>query len=230
MKLRLYVTAVAVVALGIAAPRAESTVEVPFGSGITVDGGLDQNEWHGAVVLPVEGGPGRVLLKHDGKDLLVGISGSGRGWSHLAVTRGDEVVILHASAALGQAVFRRGEDGKWNPSNEFDWALRNIGLDEDAEAQRTAYHKAHGWVASTVELRTPNHYEYRVSREVFADGTLSLIYATDADSPIYWPAGLDDDVRSRELVFGNLPPGVSFDPATWSRLTFQPEPEPDPAP
>lgn len=195
--------------------------DIPTGGAITLDGTLDETEWWGAVRQPLEGG-GEVWLRHDGAFLYVGVRGTAEGWSHVYVPHPDTVRVLHASAALGTAIYRP-QGAAWEPVQAFDWAVRAPDLGPEAQAARAAFLGAHGWVASTNRMGTPTDIEFQIDRRLFAadDPRLAVVYASDAEHPHFWPASLADDTRRAELIFGTTPAGLRFEPAQWTTLAFQ---------
>ena len=73
------------------------------------------------------------------------------------------VRILHASAALG-AVTYTPSGAEWTtPETAFVYAMRNTALTAAARAERAAYLKEHGWVASTVPMTQGRTQELQIT-------------------------------------------------------------------
>ena len=83
----------------------------------TLDGTFANGEWSGAYVGQMTGG-GEIRLMHDGGYLYLGV----RRREDLVVTVclyvGDSVTVLHSSAAIGAAVYRRTQNG-WDLTKRF---------------------------------------------------------------------------------------------------------------
>ena len=71
---------------------------------ITLDGRVDSLEWKKATSYPLQHS-GEVKIMSDQNYIYVAVKGGSRGWSHVYAKRGATVRVLHASAALGTAVY-----------------------------------------------------------------------------------------------------------------------------
>jgi len=200
---------------------ANQVVRVPKGNSITLDGKLSAEEWKGALKQELKGG-GEVWLMHDGNQLLVGLRAPAEGWGHLYLTLGKQVHVLHASAALGKAVYQPDEAGLWQPVQSFKWELRDQTQSNDALVTRAAYLEANGWIASTNRMGTPCELEFKVSAR-YRQGRemkLAVMCASDAKQPRFWPRTLSDDSLKETLVYGDTPAGLNFVPAQWAVLEW----------
>src|SRR5687768_2738866 len=72
---------------------------------------------------PLTGG-GEVTLRRDGEYLRVSVTGPRAGLASLCVGDDSRVRILHASAAVGEAVYERDGE-RWTLKSGFDWKLRD---------------------------------------------------------------------------------------------------------
>lgn len=194
-------------------------VEIPKPSkAINIDGVIGEQEWADALRQELTNG-GELFLKGDNSHLYVGLRGLKQGWGHIYVWGADSVYILHASAALGTAIYRKGEAGKWNPVQNYSWSLRGASQSEEA---REEFLRSHLWLANNNSMGSRREIEFKVARAILtADPHIAVLYAADAQSPAYWPATLKDDCLKRELVFGNTPSDLQFDQNLWMRLAFK---------
>ena len=201
---------------GALADNSSQPVQVPKGSPPAVDGKISADEWRDAARQELIGG-GELRLKHDGAHLYVGIRGLKPGWSHVYVTDGDAVHVLHASAALGTAIYRQGASGAWQPIQSFTWAMRGTSHTEEAIA---AFLEANGWYANNNRMGNPTEFEFKITRRFLKGDTprLTVAFAADAKSPQYWPATISDDCLKQELLFGKTPPDLKFNMASWAKL------------
>lgn len=193
-------------------------VDVPrTAKAIAIDGVIDNEEWSDALRQELTGG-GELFLKDDGSHLCVGVRGLREGWAHVYVWGADAVYIFHASAALGTAIYRKGEGENWQAAQSFSWALR--GTEQSAEA-REEFLKSNRWLANNNRMGSRRELEFKIARDRLTDDPhIAVVYASNANSPQYWPATIKDDCLKQELVYGNTPPTLQFDKSQWARLTF----------
>ena len=197
---------------------------VPGGPAITLDGSIDSGEWEGALILELSDSGGSIRLLHDGSYLYAGVKADSGSYPHLAVMSPATVWILHASAALGGVEYRRTDSVRWERRNEFAWELRDTSQSETALAERADYLEKHGWVASTQGMGRPGETEYRIHLELFDNTPLRLAAAmgTGWVPPHFWPAALNDGVRSQDLFLGSAPESLTFDVKGWGSLWLGP--------
>jgi hypothetical protein len=197
------------------AQTAGRTVPVPAGAAI-IDGRLDANEWRNAA--RVEHPAGTVVhLMREGTALFVGIASSRPGFSSLCLATGSDVRVLHASAALGAVTYRRDGETWGSADTVFTYGMRNMALDATAQAERAAYFREHGWVASTVSMNDrAQEVQIDLARFQFPL-SLALGRWLSTDAVEYWPESLDaaDGCASQRLVMGYVPKALRFNPGTW---------------
>lgn len=92
-------------------------------------------------------GGGEVSVAHDGQRLLVTVTGPRAGLASLCVGDHSRVRILHASAAVGEAVYER-EGEQWLRRSEFEWKLRDSRKTPITDADRNRVFAELGWVAN----------------------------------------------------------------------------------
>lgn len=184
---------------------------------ITLDGRVDSLEWKKAKSYPLQHG-GEIKIMSDQRYIYIGIRGETKGWSHVYSKRGTTVKVLHASAALGTAVYEV-QKKSWEATQSFQWELRDTSLSEGVLNNRLEYLKKNGWVA-TLTTMNAKEQEFIISRALF-DSTgmrIAIVRGSVAKSLHYWPATLKDGTLTEQLVYGQPPDSVMFDFTTWSTL------------
>ena len=216
------VLALALTFLGAARTSAQSSVQLPRGGPITIDGRVDDAEWSAA--LRIEHPAGTVVrLMRDEGHLYVGITSERGGFASLCIASGADVHILHASAALGAVTYRKNGDAWSSTDSAFRYGMRNRAVDEAAQRERAAYLAEHGWVASTVSMNDSRSQEFQIALNRFglpmpiAMGRFILPSGSNGET---WPstAGAADGCFEPQLVRGDVPRGLRFDPSKWLRL------------
>lgn len=200
------------------------TIQVPLGSPATIDGFIAPGEWDGALVTELTNG-GELLLMHDGGDLFLGIRARDQGYGSICVVQDNQVSILHASAALGSAIFEK-EDDAWHRTQQFSWCCRSL---EDSP-ERQALFETEGWMASISYMEPPEEMEYQITMGE-EPLTLAVVYqeGRHRDTALWWPETLDDDCLGLVTRPGDLPEQLEFSPKSWVTLvvsteTVQPTP------
>ena len=132
------------------------------------------------------------------------------------INRGDEIAILHSSAALGTAIYQNGEDS-WQQIQNFIWRCRDTSNSESAQAERFEFLLEEDWVAANAGMGTPNELEYQI-KITNQDLRLAVnfIRASNPDDKIPWPPDLGDDCI--KLTPGGLPPDMHFSPELWGMI------------
>ena len=192
----------------------DSTVTVPRGAA-TLDGTLAPGEWPGAYLGRLTG-DGEVLLMYDGGFLYLGV----RRRADLVVTvcldRGDSVAVLHSSAALGTAVYRRGPNG-WDLTRRFIWELRDSTMTAAAQREREAFLQREGWVATNayVGARTDTEFAIAMPSGRLRLAVVPMSVGEGYQETAWWPGRLADGCRVGDLLSGHLPTLLHFAPDTW---------------
>lgn len=205
-------------------PADAKDLTVPMGAAIDLDGKIGEDEWKAALRVPLEGG-GALYLRHDAKYVYVGLRGERQGWAHVYVKRGDEVVVRHASASLGTAIYAKSDGGKWQPKKGFptaggEWALRETALTPEARTLREKFLAREGWVATNNNMGK-TEIELALARNGLGEQpVLAFAYMSDPTKPLLFPPKLADGCTSAELLVGNTPRELAFAPDTWARLRF----------
>jgi formylglycine-generating enzyme required for sulfatase activity len=191
-------------------------VNVSAGPPPALDGVLSQGEWAGAYEDRLSDGS-QLFLMQDGDHLYVAIraNSAGSGVSSLCVDSGDQVSILHSSAALGTAVYTRNGP-TWERTSGFQWRCRSTGSSPAAQAERAAFLAEEGWLANNGRMGVPQEVEYQIA---MPEDTLRLAvaYIGPPDFKVtWWPPGLEDDCRDPVMLQGPIPEEAHFSPETWA--------------
>ena len=192
---------------------------VPQGKPPVIDGTLSPGEWDSAATDTFADGSEVFLTYSDGY-LYLGIRSSTPEMvvGNIFVDRGDEIAILHTSAALGTAIYAQGPES-WEQTQEFVWRCRQTGNGKAAQAERDAFFEEEHWVAANSRTGTPNELEYRIE----ATGATmrlaaNILRSSNPNEKIPWPADLDDDCITPTP--GGLPGELHFSPEKWATVSL----------
>lgn len=192
-------------------------VQVPRGAAVTIDGRVNDAEWTAA--LRIEHPSGTVVrLKQDDSHLYLGFTSTRPGFASLCLAINDDVHVLHASAALGAVTYRPNGSTWQSADTAFGYGMRNIALNDAATAERSAYLREHGWVASTIRMADGTSQEMQITLVRFPlPLSIALGRYLLAGSVESWPATLDatDGCLAERLVTGYVPQGLRFDFGRW---------------
>jgi hypothetical protein len=182
-----------------------------------IDGRLSGGEWDGALEEIFAGGSTLFLAYSEGW-LFIGIrmNPAVPFVVNAHMRRGDEITILHSSAALGTASYREAEAG-WEQVRDFDWRCRDTSDSQPAQAERADFLQDEHWLASIVHRGDPGVMEYQIAW----DGqplqlALTLIRVDQPEIKIPWPVHLQDQAVLRPP--GALPEHLRFTPEGWAWL------------
>ena len=160
---------------------------------------------------------GTVSITREGDALRVAVHGPRAGLASLCLATESEVRILHASAALGEAVYSRSGE-RWVLTSTFEFKLRDARTGPPTAAERDAYFGAMGWVANSSHAGAPKR-EFTI-RLTERTRFLGVTFFTTAEpmEVSHWPAEMSDDCRAAKIAQGYLPETAAFNPASWHRL------------
>ena len=185
-----------------------ATLDVPRSTAPVIDGSIAAEEWKAAKRVELTNG-GHALLQHDGRFLYVAIQGPRTGIASLCTPHGNNVAILHASAALGTAVFKEGR-----VTRDFVWTNR----DTKDTAARDKFLAVEHWFANA----TPRgHVERELQIAIGGRREIPLTiafmsFAPNEDQRIHvWPAALGDACASIDLASGKTAGTLAFDREQW---------------
>lgn len=208
--------------------HAQAPVElrVPHGAPVTMDARLTPSEWENAAVVELSDG-GELRLQHDGRFLYLGLRAGAPGFPSVCVIGSDVVRVLHASAALGRAEYVRDGDA-WAVRAPFAYGLRTRDTTEAARAERAAYLRDNGWLATTMYMGDRTQKEMQIPLAYLRDDDVRVAVAYMRDAPntrgpsAVWPGRLADGCVDATLVKGFAVKRARFAPERWARLTIVP--------
>jgi len=163
-------------------------------------------------------GGGEALVRRSGDRVFVRVRGEKAGFASLCMGDQGRVEILHASAALGTAVYGR-EGSRWRLENGFTFTVRDSPkTGPPTEAEKRAHLEKQGWLANPSHTGAPQRdYEIRLDeRRRF----LGVAFLT-IDQPMtvsYWPPSMDPACRAMRLLQGYTDETMDFRPETWLPL------------
>jgi hypothetical protein len=187
-----------------------------------IDGTIAPNEWKGAVRVRM-GEKAHALLLHDGNNLYIALIGREPGISSVCAVTGKQVLILHASAALGTAVFTQDQD-KWLLKRGFTWTNRDSGQSARALAERKKTFSAEGWFANTnSNTLTDREFVLHVRFQPQIPLVLGHLTTSTANEQrlYYWPEEVVDGCAEPELATGYTDREYTFDPDSWGLAILQ---------
>jgi hypothetical protein len=195
-------------------------VSIPPGNVPEIDGSIDPDEWYGAMVENFADGS-ELFLMQTGDTMYLGIRASDPKMiaGNVYIHQDGQIQILHASAALGTAIYQ--QDGQtWRQIRNFSWRCRSTGNTESAQAERAEFLAEEGWLAANGRMGTPNELEYQIVLPG-QNVEIAVVYikATYPYEKIPWPANLDDD--SVQPSTGELPEEMYFSPSQWVVLEIR---------
>ena len=197
----------------------EKPLIVPQGQLSALDGIISPGEWDSAVINLFTDGS-ELLLMQDGEFLYVGIRAIETGTiaGNVFIQRGDDIQILHSSAALGTAIYRKGDEN-WQQIQDFVWRCRSTGNTETALSERDEFLAEESWLATNGLMGTPNELEYQIK---IPDGDFRLVAVYIKASPPYekvpWPPDLTDDTIMP--TSGGFPYTFKFSPEQWVEVNL----------
>ncbi len=196
-----------------------SPAKVDVGAAPTIDGTLGDEEWKTALSVELSPG-GEAFLLRDDDALYVGVRVGKTCIPSLALLQGEKILVLHASASLGTAVYERsGDDGTWTATRGFTWRCRD---GRTTTEERDRFFADEGWFATTVEVGRRGEAEYRIDRRLLTGDAprLALVVCRlqpGAPTACAWPETVADGTKAQDLLFGKTP-DLAFEPDTWAVL------------
>jgi len=187
---------------------------VPNGNPPILDGVISPGEWNGAKQDLFSDGSELLMMYHESY-LYLGIRANTPGMiaGNIFIDQNDRVSILHASAELGTAVYKKRSD-IWEQTQAFSWRCRSTSNGPSAHAEREAFLQQEQWLANNSRMGAPHELEYKIA---IPDGSLRLAItftrASDINTRIYWPVSLEDDCTKAPQ--GEFPTIMQFTPSTW---------------
>jgi hypothetical protein len=166
--------------------HAATLVTVPHGTAAVLDGTLAEGEWSDALQIRLND-QAHLMLKHADGFLFLGIQATTRGFASPLIVGGGEILVLHASAALGTAIYAREGDA-WTLRQDYVYECRSTGFYPYALTQRARFLEQNGWLGTIVYLGDPTQFEYQI---LWGDGPLTFLFMfmefTDPIQFLSWP-------------------------------------------
>jgi len=194
-----------------------SSTTVPRGAAPVLDGTLSADEWTDALAVDVTA-QARIFLKHADGYLFLGIQVTTMGVGSPLVVVGEEIHVLHTSAALGTAIYAR-EGDVWKLRQDFTWQCRSTDFSTYAQNERVRFLERNGWLGTIGYLGNPTQFEYQMA---WGEGSLTLLFLfgefTDSFQLLSWPLAAEDAAQYTELVTGTTPTELCFSVTDWATL------------
>jgi len=192
-----------------------------------IDGTLTSREW-GDYQKEAANHSG-ILVREDEDWVYFGMKSNIMTTLHLYLQSKDEIRVLHASASLGTAVYRRGEE-TWNMVEPFQWEVRDplirasFNLPHTFGDEAREYAKNNGWLASTMVMGANWEAELKISKKYLKEKgqRLALSYYRENEETgkrelIHYPdsAEITSPEAEATLLGGEAPDTVPFNPQGW---------------
>ena len=196
-------------------------MRVPAGAAPAIDGVIDAAEWANATVETFSDGTELLLLQNAGY-LYLGLRANVDEMivGNVFINRGDQVFILHSSAALGTAIYQQQAD-LWEQTKPFAWCCRGTGNTPGDLAEREDFFAQEGWVSVNSRVGTPHELEYQIEigeAPVYLAVNYLRVSSDPNDEKTAWPSDIQDDVKLPTP--GGLPLQFHFNPQSWASLNF----------
>jgi hypothetical protein len=196
--------------------------EIPQENAPLIDGTLSPGEWDTALQesfadgsqlsLLVSGGTLYLNIHDQPLDVIIG---------NVYINRGDEIAILHASAALGSAIYKKtGEE--WTMTKDFIWSCRDSSNSEAARTEREVFLQQERWIASIAGMGNIDGLEYQIDLSgASMQMAITIHKESDPSMRFTWPAGTQDDPL--EQFVSDFPTSLTFYPEGWAKITLTPD-------
>ena len=192
-------------------------ITVPQGFPATIDGILSPGEWD-AAYAETFGDGSELLLIRDTEYLYLAIRGSSEEMiaANVYTEEIGKVIIHHASAALGTAIYQSREND-WLKTQDFEWECRATDNSEVSRKERSDFLKEEGWLAANSRMGTPNEMEYQI-KVTTEELTLAVAFmrSSEPEQRVFLPLDLADDTI--QPTPEGLPETRIFFPETWMVL------------
>ena len=195
----------------------QTAVSVPRGKPPIIDGTISPGEWGNAAIETFSDGSELLLVRNEGY-LYLGIRANTQEMivGNVFIEHGDEIVILHSSAALGTAAYQKEAD-RWQQTRGFVWRCRDTRDSEVGRAEREAFLQEEGWLAANSRMGAPNELEFQIEMVNKTQRmAANFMRASNPNVKIPWPNNLDDDCTRPTL--GGMPAQLHFSPHKWATI------------
>ena len=142
--------------------------------------------------------------------LRIVVSGEKPGIASVFIAKGEVIKVLHASAALGTAVYKH-DVKRWKLVRGFEYRCR----DPKDIAARRRFFAREGWLGD-VSSRPIHQRVFRLGNRLIGRGArVAIVHFVFPKGVKVQPASARDDTSNPEILRGETPKVLSFDPATW---------------
>jgi hypothetical protein len=190
---------------------------VPKGAAPVLDGTLSEGDWDVAFSVQLNS-QARLLLKHSDGFLFLGIQATTMGVGSPCIVRGEDILVLHASAALGTAIYHH-DDSAWTLQQDFVWQCRTLGFSAYALDERARFLQENGWLGTIGYLGAPTQFEYQIA---WGDQPLTFLFLfaefTDKMWLLSWPISPADAAQYLTLITGPMPAEIHARLDVWATL------------
>jgi hypothetical protein len=189
-------------------------LDIPQGNAPNIDGILDVEEWCQAQHTYMNDGT-EILWTYANGFLYLGIDSTKLGAANLGIIKGNEIWILHSSAALGSAIYEENSTA-WKLVQDYSWCCRST----NDLSQMEQLLQEEGWRASIGYLGAPGQVEYQVALQ--ADEmklALAYISAEDTETVSHWPDTLSEETVAELL--GRRKETQNFTTEEWATITIE---------
>jgi hypothetical protein len=197
--------------------QAADPILVPSGATPILNGTLSDDEWADALAIPLNEDC-TLFLKHAHGYMYLAVRATTRGIPSPLIVRGSDVRVLHASAALGTAIYTQEEEA-WILTQGFTWQCRTRGFTASAVAERDLFLEQEGWLGTIGYLGTPTEFEYLI---LLGEEPLQMLFlfleTTNPFQVLSWPVFPDTAASYLEIITGPIPGEATFDLNSWAVL------------
>ena len=192
-------------------------VVIPEGSVPIIDGTLSSDEWADALSIPLNKDY-TLFLKHSHGYMYLAVQATTMGDPSPLIVRDGKVYVLHASAALGTAIYIQEEEA-WILTQGFTWQCRTPGFTTTAVAERTLFLEQEGWLGTIGYLGAPTEFEYKILLDEEPLRMLFLLLeTTNPFQVLSWPLPQDIAASYLGIITGPIPGEATFDLSSWAVL------------
>lgn len=187
------------------------------GADPVIDGQIKAGEWGEAMVFPFDD-DSQLFLLVKGEYLFLAIRAAGEGMisGNVFLAEGEQISVLHTSAALGTAVYQ-GDGDQFDKTKDFDWCCRSRIDNQVSLAEREEFLQAEGWMGANSFLGAEKDLEYMIPLpEEGGMLAVNFIYVDGDLEKQTWPVGLADGVAQN--MAGGFPDTLEFSVGNWISL------------
>lgn len=190
-----------------------------------LDGQLSKNEQFKEIAIGAEVS---LKIKQDENVIYLNLQSEELLVASICISQGNEVYILHASAALGMMKYVKKENSnQWTTTDKFNWQLRETGLDESSIRKRSAYFETNKWVSNTMSMGVVGENELIIDKSLINNVNsfqlaAGLMPAKTPDEIISIPKGHEAGCANALLVSGDPKPSYDFLTRGWYKIELEP--------